>query len=119
MIREPTFFKITGECSVNSDRVDRGHLHQFCDLVGGNASIVMADDPISPPPFRDGKQELLKLVNGEPATGSILTRPRICRIPKYNFLMISTFQFGMMEGEQYPAEWWEVSLPSCFVLDRR
>lgn len=65
--------------------VDRYRVEDFCEIIGGEYTIILWDDPLAPP-----NVELdfpVDLIHG---TGR---RPRTCYVKEYDFMMVSMFQY--------------------------
>ncbi|BGP53177.1 hypothetical protein JCM8202_003693 [Rhodotorula sphaerocarpa] len=118
------------------DSMERLHLNDFCDFVGGEAINVNPLHIASPAPFHKSLQPVYDSTGAEtPASqqarqdrqriereweereGSwFYTRPWVCNVQEYNFTMINTFTCGMEDMEQMfqsedfyhgPATWLE------------
>lgn len=66
--------------------------------------MIGQNHQLSPGPFTDGKQEFYK--KGGAPHNEALSRPWVCKVERYNLVLLSIFQYGLMEPEDYPAEWW-------------
>ncbi|GAA5855842.1 hypothetical protein JCM9279_003335 [Rhodotorula babjevae] len=103
------------------DSMERLHLADFCDLVGGNATNIDPEHPASPPTYRKSMPTLLG-PDGKETAASIeakaerrriedvwendrknswfFTRPWMCDIPEYNATIVSTFMWGLEDMEE-------------------
>ncbi|GAA5915909.1 hypothetical protein JCM6882_001759 [Rhodosporidiobolus microsporus] len=104
---------------LQGDSMERLHLSDFCDLVGGQLHNISPKHPASPPIYRkkmptvlgpDGqeteesikaKEERIKLEDEWEAREKswFFTRPWVCDIQAYNATVINTFLWGMEEME--------------------
>lgn len=91
--------------------MERLHLNDFCDLVGGEATNINPLHVAAPPPFhkpiqpvydRDGSEtaeskqarqdrKRLESLWEEREHSWFYTRPWVCDVKEYNFTMINTF----------------------------
>ncbi|BGP49632.1 hypothetical protein JCM10450v2_005533 [Rhodotorula kratochvilovae] len=103
------------------DSMERLHLADFCDLIGGNATNINPEHPASAPTYRkplptilgeDGqeteasiqaKAERRRLEDqweNERKDSWFYTRPWMCDIPEYNATIVSTFMWGLEDMEE-------------------
>ncbi|GAA5889293.1 hypothetical protein JCM5296_005858 [Sporobolomyces johnsonii] len=102
------------------DSMERLHLSDFCDLVGGELTNIHPNHSASPPVYRkplptvlglDGKEtdesvrakeERRKLEDEWEARERswFFTRPWVCDIKEYNATLISTLHWGMEDMEE-------------------
>ncbi|GAA5998434.1 uncharacterized protein JCM10292_002691 [Rhodotorula paludigena] len=102
------------------DSMERLHLADFCDLVGGETQIIDPKHPASAPTYRKPMPTVLDK-NGKETLESIkakeerrkledyweksrenswfITRPWMCDIKEYNATLVSTFMWGMEDME--------------------
>ena len=99
--------------------MERLHLTDFCNLVGGNLTNIDPHHPSSPPIFRrppptrfdeDGNEtagsieakrlriEAENSWDNRPASW-FFTRPWVCDIKEYNATIVSVFTWGMQDME--------------------
>ncbi|GAA5958814.1 hypothetical protein JCM8115_000361 [Rhodotorula mucilaginosa] len=104
---------------LHSDSIDRFHMKDFCDFVGGQLANIHPQHPASPPMYRDphGDAERRKLEDqwgNRPPEGWELTSPWVCDVERYGTTLVNVFQFGLEGGEQFylnerwyypPARW--------------
>lgn len=75
------------------DSIERFSLDYFCDLMDGELSLIDPDHPYSPPPFRNGRDEL-KEDEETVKTWMADGRPHWCKITE-DGLSINLFSFFM------------------------
>ncbi|GAA5986110.1 hypothetical protein JCM11641_004714 [Rhodosporidiobolus odoratus] len=104
---------------LQGDSMERLHLSDFCDLIGGQLHNINPKHPASPPIYRkslptvlgpDG-QETAESINAKAARRQLedewegrekswfFTRPWVCDIEAYNATVINTFLWGMEDME--------------------
>lgn len=101
------------------DSMERLHLNDFCDLVGGEATNINPMHVASPPPFHKSIQPVYDRDGSETPESKMArqerkraesewenrehswyyTRPWICDVKEYNFTLINTFTWGMEDME--------------------
>lgn len=91
---------------LHSDSIDRFHMKDFCDFVGGQLANIHPQHPASPPMYRDphGDAERRKLEDqwsNRPPEGWELTSPWVCDVERYGTTLVNVFQFGLEGGEQF------------------
>lgn len=72
------------------DHVERLHNKDFCRFAGGRFASISAEHPLSPPRFVNGIDEKLQGANQPNFDGS---RPSVCYIEEYDFVLVSVFHF--------------------------
>ncbi|KAM0750730.1 hypothetical protein T439DRAFT_238448 [Meredithblackwellia eburnea MCA 4105] len=101
------------------DSMERLHLIDFCNFLGGNLSNIDPHHPASPPTYRKPMPTILG-ADGKETTASIeakqarraaedmwddrpnswfYTRPWVCDLKEYNTTMINVFTWGMQDME--------------------
>ncbi|SCZ88210.1 BZ3500_MvSof-1268-A1-R1_Chr2-1g04260 [Microbotryum saponariae] len=75
------------------DHVERLHNKDFCRFVGGKFISAGPEHAISPPPFHNGIDEKLGSAN---QTNFVPSRPTVCYVEHYDFMMISVFHYGFI-----------------------
>ncbi|GAA5850379.1 hypothetical protein JCM8547_001853 [Rhodosporidiobolus lusitaniae] len=83
------------------DHVERNHNKDFCRFAGGKFASIGKDHPLSPPRFVNGIDEKLPGANQET---SDLTRPAVCYIEEYDFMIVSVFHFGLANRVEFEHE---------------
>lgn len=96
---------------LHSDSIDRFHMKDFCDFVGGQLANINPQHPASPPMYRrdphaaaDADPERKKLEDqwsNRPPEGWELTSPWVCDVERYGTTLVNVFQFGLEGGEQF------------------
>lgn len=113
---------------LHGDSIDRFHLIDFCELVGGSLFLVTPSHPASPKSYHlphipemgpDGKEtaasretetKRLKLEaswEGRSQEAMGLTRPWVCDIEEYGTTLVNVFTWGLEGAEElYKDERW-------------
>lgn len=107
---------------IHGDSIDRFHLKDFCDLVGGNLFNVGTNHPAHPMAYSaahivemgssgeesDASKERWRLHQEKESfwgsrgiEGQLLTNPWVCDIQEYGFTMINVFTFGLEGAENF------------------
>ncbi|KDE09283.1 hypothetical protein MVLG_00601 [Microbotryum lychnidis-dioicae p1A1 Lamole] len=100
------------------DHVERLHNKDFCRFVGGKFISVGPEHPISPPPFHNGIDEKLGSAN---QTNFVPSRPTVCYVEHYDFMMVSVFHYGFInrvEAERENLLWDQHFYAPVNVQDR-
>ncbi|BGO91798.1 hypothetical protein NBRC10512_003453 [Rhodotorula toruloides] len=104
---------------LHGDSIDRFHLKDFCEFVGGRLELITPDHPACPPMWRDprGDAERKRLEDqwaGRPREGWELTNPWVCDIEEYGATLVNVFTWGLEGAEEFfqterwyypPARW--------------
>ncbi|POY74635.1 hypothetical protein BMF94_2396 [Rhodotorula taiwanensis] len=114
---------------IHSDSIDRYHLRDFCDFVGGKLTNINPEHPASPPMYRDPaadaeRRKLEDQWSKRPTEGWELTTPWVCDVQRYGATLVNVFTFGLEGAESFfqserwyypPARWddrlEEITLP--------
>ncbi|GAA5996508.1 uncharacterized protein JCM10292_003016 [Rhodotorula paludigena] len=83
------------------DHVERNHNKDFCRFVGGKWATIGRDHALSPPRFVNGIDEKLVGSNKENYDG---TRPAVCYLEDYDFMVVSVFHFGLANRVEFEHE---------------
>ncbi|BGP16395.1 hypothetical protein JCM10213_004048 [Rhodosporidiobolus nylandii] len=83
------------------DHVERNHNKDFCRFAGGKFTTIGRDHPLSPPRFVNGIDEKLPGASQESYDG---TRPAVCYLEEYDFIIISVFHFGLANRVEFEHE---------------
>ncbi|GAA6040237.1 hypothetical protein JCM8097_004199 [Rhodosporidiobolus ruineniae] len=83
------------------DHVERNHNKDFCRFAGGKFASIGRDHPLSPPRFVNGIDEKLPGANQENFDG---TRPAVCYVEEYDFMIVSVFHFGLANRVEFEHE---------------
>ena len=91
---------------LHSDSIDRFHMKDFCDFVGGQLANIHPQHPASPPMYRDPhadaeRRKLEEQWTNRPPEGWELTSPWVCDVERYGTTLVNVFQFGLEGGEQF------------------
>ncbi|BGP48613.1 hypothetical protein JCM10450v2_004489 [Rhodotorula kratochvilovae] len=119
---------------LNGDSIDRFHLKDFCEFVGGRLELITLDHPACPPMYRapDADKELREWEDKwakRPDDGQALTQPWVCDIEEYGTTLVNVFTWGLEGAEEFfrterwyypPARWSdrvdEITLPLLPLL---
>ncbi|GAA5880590.1 hypothetical protein JCM3774_004745 [Rhodotorula dairenensis] len=83
------------------DDVERAHAKDFCRFADGEYTVVTSNHPLSPRPFANGIDE--KWVQN--TQGSLNeTRPTVCYLPRYDFVLVNVFHFGLANRVEFEHE---------------
>ncbi|GAA5887903.1 hypothetical protein JCM6882_000795 [Rhodosporidiobolus microsporus] len=114
---------------LHGDSIDRFHLKDFCELVGGTLELVTPDHPACPPMWKmPGADETRRrkedVWEGRPREGWELTNPWVCDVNEYGATLVNVFTWGLEGAENFfeterwyypPATWTDrmdhISLP--------
>ena len=83
-------------------------------MLNATLELVQENDPRTPPAFRNGFDEHLK-TGGRP-TSDWLSRPWVCTVPKYNFVLYNVFTYGVMDASDWSTEWYNEQMVSFLVI---
>lgn len=83
------------------DHVERQHNRDFCNLSGGVFTTIALDHPLSPPRFENGIDE--KVAPGN-QTNFDDSRPSVCYIEKYDFMVVTVFHYGLANRVEFERE---------------
>lgn len=91
---------------LHGDSIDRFHLKDFCEFVGGRLELITPDHPACPPMWRDprGDAERKRLEDqwaGRPREGWELTNPWVCDIEEYGATLVNVFTWGLEGAEEF------------------
>lgn len=111
---------------IQGDSIERLHINDFCDFVGGTLTNIDPHHPASPPTYHkpmpteldaDGQETAASLAakearralesswETEKQASWPYTRPWVCDIPRYGATIVSVFAWGMEDYESlYQAE---------------
>ncbi|GAA6042075.1 hypothetical protein JCM8097_004096 [Rhodosporidiobolus ruineniae] len=104
---------------LHGDSIDRFHLKDFCEFVGGRLELVTPDHPACPPMWRmpggdETRRQKEKAWEGRPREGWELTNPWVCDVPEYGATVVNVFTWGLEGAENFfemerwyypPARW--------------
>lgn len=91
---------------IHSDSIDRYHLRDFCDFVGGKLTNINPEHPASPPMYRDPaadaeRRKLEDQWSKRPTEGWELTTPWVCDVQRYGATLVNVFTFGLEGAESF------------------
>ncbi|GAA5999929.1 hypothetical protein JCM10207_005976 [Rhodosporidiobolus poonsookiae] len=91
---------------LHGDSIDRFHLKDFCEFVGGRLELITPDHPASPPMWRmpDGdnaRRQKEDFWAGRPREGWELTNPWVCDVPEYGTTIVNVFTWGLQGAEEF------------------
>ncbi|GAA6064655.1 hypothetical protein JCM10212_005241 [Sporobolomyces blumeae] len=106
---------------LHGDSIDRFHLKDFCEFVGGRLELVTPDHPASPAMWKKPNADPLRREQEErwqnrPREGWELTQPWICDVQEYGTTIVNVFTWGLEGAEEFfemerwyypPATWVE------------
>ncbi|SCV72167.1 BQ2448_4861 [Microbotryum intermedium] len=75
------------------DHAERLHNKDFCRFAGGKFISIGREHPMSPAPFHNGIDEKLGSAN---QTHFVPSRPTMCYIEHYDFMIVSVFHYGFI-----------------------
>ncbi|KAK4053923.1 hypothetical protein OIO90_003760 [Microbotryomycetes sp. JL221] len=82
------------------DQIERQHNKDFCHFAGGKFASINAQHPLSPRPFVNGIDE--KVVrNGNVSTTFEGSRPSVCYVEQYDFVVVSAFHYGLANRVEF------------------
>lgn len=82
------------------DDVERAHAKDFCRFADGQYAVIASDHPLSPRPFANGIDEKWLQTQGTMNE----TRPTVCFLPKYDFVLVNVFHFGLANRVEFEHE---------------
>lgn len=82
------------------DDVERAHAKEFCRYADGQYAVIASDHPLSPRPFANGIDEKWLQTQGTLNE----TRPTVCFLPKYDFVLVNVFHFGLANRVEFEHE---------------
>ncbi|GAA5967814.1 hypothetical protein JCM11641_005776 [Rhodosporidiobolus odoratus] len=91
---------------LHGDSIDRFHLKDFCELVGGQLELVTPEHPACPPMWKDPNADENRRKKEEawekrPSEGWELTNPWVCNIPEYGTTLVNVFTWGLQGAEEF------------------
>ncbi|GAA5843635.1 hypothetical protein JCM9279_000818 [Rhodotorula babjevae] len=104
---------------LQGDSIDRFHLKDFCEFVGGRLELVTVDHPACPAPYLvadadSERREWEQKWANRPDDGQALTQPWVCDIEEYGTTIVNVFTWGLEGAEEFfrterwyypPARW--------------
>ncbi|GAA5925875.1 uncharacterized protein JCM15063_005149 [Sporobolomyces koalae] len=91
---------------LHGDSIDRFHLKDFCEFVGGKLELITPEHRASPPMWkRPGADSARKAREAQweqrPPEGWELTNPWVCDIAEYGTTLINVFTWGLQGAEEF------------------
>jgi hypothetical protein len=91
---------------LHGDSIDRFHLKDFCEFVGGRLELITVDHQASPAmwkkPGGDSKRREWETKWAErPREGQELTNPWVCDVPEYGTTLVNVFTWGLQGAEEF------------------
>ncbi|KAK4047254.1 hypothetical protein OIV83_005558 [Microbotryomycetes sp. JL201] len=107
---------------LHGDSIDRYHLKDFCEFVGGKLELVTTDHDAAPRPYKlklraemdasgDETAESIEKKRRRreqedrwerrPREGQELTNPWVCDVAEYGTTLVNVFNFGLQGAEEY------------------
>ncbi|GAA5820609.1 hypothetical protein JCM11251_003074 [Rhodosporidiobolus azoricus] len=91
---------------LHGDSIDRFHLKDFCEFVGGILTLITPDHPACPPMWRmagadEGRRQKEDIWEGRPREGWELTNPWVCDVKEYGATLINVFTWGLEGAEKF------------------
>ncbi|GAA5874842.1 hypothetical protein JCM16303_003004 [Sporobolomyces ruberrimus] len=91
---------------LHGDSIDRFHLKDFCEFVGGKLELITPDHQASPSmwkkPGGDAKRREWETKWGErPREGWELTNPWVCDVEEYGTTLVNVFTWGLEGAEEF------------------
>ena len=103
------------------DHVERYHSKDLCNFAGGAFETIDANHALSPARFLNGIDE--KFVSASKA--ALTSRPTVCYIEQYNFMVVTVFHFGLANRIEFEHEhllqdehFYPPGACSCFSIRR-
>ncbi|KAM0791362.1 hypothetical protein ACM66B_005827 [Microbotryomycetes sp. NB124-2] len=81
------------------DQVERQHNRDFCHFAGGKFASINPSHPLSPPRFVNGIDE--KVIRSNQSTAFEGSRPAVCYIEQYDFMVVSAFHYGLANRVEF------------------
>lgn len=91
---------------LHGDSIDRFHLKDFCEFVGGRLELVTPEHAASPAlwkkPGADAhRREQEDRWAARPREGWELTNPWVCDVPEYGTTLVNVFTWGLEGAEEF------------------
>ena len=91
---------------LQGDSIDRFHLKDFCEFVGGRLELVTVDHPACPAPYLvadadSERREWEQKWANRPDDGQALTQPWVCDIEEYGTTIVNVFTWGLEGAEEF------------------
>ncbi|BGP16631.1 hypothetical protein JCM10213_000453 [Rhodosporidiobolus nylandii] len=91
---------------LHGDSIDRFHLKDFCEFVGGKLELVTPDHPACPPMWKmpgadEARRKKEEAWEGRPREGWELTNPWVCDVEEYGTTLVNVFTWGLQGAEEF------------------
>ncbi|GAA5950735.1 hypothetical protein JCM3765_000593 [Sporobolomyces pararoseus] len=92
---------------LHGDSIDRFHLKDFCEFVGGKLELITPEHQASPQMWKkpgvvdQERREWEKKWSERPREGQELTNPWICDVQEYGTTLINVFTWGLQGAEEF------------------
>lgn len=91
---------------LHGDSIDRFHLKDFCEFVGGKLELIGTDHQASPGMWKKPggdreRRDWEKNWSERPREGQELTNPWICDVEEYGTTLINVFTWGLEGAEEF------------------
>ncbi|GAA5894621.1 hypothetical protein JCM5296_002909 [Sporobolomyces johnsonii] len=91
---------------LHGDSIDRFHLKDFCDFVGGKLELLTPDHPACPPMWKmpggdQDRRDKERFWEERPREGWELTNPWVCDVEEYGATLVNVFTWGLEGAEEF------------------
>ena len=91
---------------LHGDSIDRFHLKDFCEFVGGRLELIGTDHQANPAMWKKPggdreRRDWEKNWSERPREGQELTNPWICDVEEYGTTLINVFTWGLEGAEEF------------------
>jgi hypothetical protein len=91
---------------LHGDSIDRFHLKDFCEFLGGKLELITPEHQASPAMWKkpggdSERREWEKKWEERPREGWELTNPWICDVQEYGTTLINVFTWGLPGAEEF------------------
>lgn len=106
---------------LQGDSIDRFHLKDFCEFLGGRLELITLEHPACPPAYLvpDADSERREWEDKwahRPDDGQALTQPWVCDVEEYGTTLVNVFTWGLEGAEEFfrTERWYYPPGPSSF-----
>ncbi|CEQ42486.1 SPOSA6832_04288 [Sporobolomyces salmonicolor] len=91
---------------LHGDSIDRFHLQDFCEFVGGRLELLTPDHPACPPMWKmpggdHARRDKERVWEERPREGWELTNPWVCDVEEYGATLVNVFTWGLEGAEAF------------------
>ncbi|GAA5893512.1 uncharacterized protein JCM6883_003543 [Sporobolomyces salmoneus] len=91
---------------LHGDSIDRFHLKDFCEFVGGKLELITPSHTASPPMYKDPNADAERKGweekwESRPREGWELTNPWVCDVEEYGTTLVNVFTWGLQGAEEF------------------